>query len=192
MAGVVQLSAATFQRIMRVVERIERTPTFKPRDRTRQPVIRGGTVSKTFLAKIMPSGPDSQPDYTDARYWVQEVDDSTSIETGALTLSEVAVVDGGLWVTAHNLVERGIGSGDMGGHWIRRAVTGINVPDRYVIVHEVTFTVGKKYVFESYPGQLQEGVYAYRVTCLDGECPQGDWFKADGVGFFAKIDPPAC
>lgn len=154
----------------------------------------GGTGGGArFLAKVQSQGPSAEADYTDARYWVQEVDDTTSGATDALSLSEVSVEAGGRWVTAHNIVERGIGTSDLGGHYIRKAVTGISLPTRYVIVREVPLTTGMKYIIESYPGQMQEGIYAAKVTCKDENgCPVPTWYRLEGPAFVAAATPPDC
>ncbi len=151
----------------------------------------GGTSS--FVAKLMTEGPEEEADYSDARYWVQEVDDTSESETDALILAPIDVEDGGRWVTATNLLELGIGGSDAGTHAIVKAVTGITVPDRFVLVSEKSFgSAGKRYVFESYPGQLQEDWYAFLVSCRNGDCPEGGWYRMDGPGFISQTEPPAC
>ncbi len=152
-----------------------RLPDPAPRDRA------GGDAS--FWAKIVTAGPDSEADYSDARYWVREVENTGGTDpTDPLTL---AFLDGGRWVTAHNLVELGIGTSDAGTHAIVKSLTGITVPDRFVLVRSVS----GRYVFESYPGQMQETDYAFAADGGSGGCPTGTWYKMAGPGYVEQSSP---
>ncbi len=149
-----------------------------------------GDGASGFVGQIVTAGPEEEADYNDARYWVREVDDTSSAETDALVLAPLA---DGRWLTATNRLELGIGSGGAGTHAIVKAVTGISVPDRFVWVHRQSFkTSGVRWVFESYPGQLQEDWFAFLVSCRNGVCPQGGWYHMDGPGFISQSEPPAC
>jgi hypothetical protein len=154
----------------------------------------GGTGGGAFfLAKLMNNGPEGEADYDDGRYWVQEVAVTAGNETDPLIMSLVPVANGGRWVTAHNLVEYGAGANDTGLHNVRRFLAGISaIPQRYVWIREVKLDVGKRYVFDTYPGQMIENAWGFIVTCLASSCPVGAWYRMDGPGFRVQEDPPNC
>ena len=143
----------------------------------------GGLVG--FPARVYTTGPTGQSDYTDARYWVREVEDTSADEDSSLILN---YKQDGRWVTATNLVERGRNT-----HGINKTIGDISPGTRYVWVFEADLGNGKRYFFESYPGQIDTNIYAFLVECRDAEgCPQGDWYKMIGPAFVSQTNPPSC
>jgi len=143
-----------------------------------------------FLALIVDTGPEAEPDYDDARYWARQVADSSQLAADPLSLD---FKENGLWVTAHHLTERGTGDGGEGTHAITRGVDGQTVLPRYVWVTEVDLGGGKRHVFKSYPGQIFDNLYAYIVACLNDEgCPVGAWHRMIGPAVVEQVAPDEC
>jgi hypothetical protein len=107
----------------------------------------------------------------------------------------VPVANGGKWITAHHVTEFGMNSGTPGIHAILRDVGPIPASRedfRYVIVHEEDLGAGKRYLMETYPGQMLRNQYAYLDVCLQDGCPVGTWYKLTGPMIADQADPPEC
>lgn len=148
-----------------------------------QPVRHGkagaGGASVEVFPALLASG-----SHTDAQYDFAEVEDTS--ESGALSLS---LKEDGRTGTCHHLTEHGVGNGF---HGIYAAPSGVAGPARYVLIWGLDFGNGKRYVFESYPGQIIS-MYAFKVSCLDEDgCPEGTWYQCRGPSFQAQTDPPDC
>jgi len=142
-----------------------------------------------FLGRIESAGPLGEGNYSDARYWVREVQDASASETDPLSLSYKT---GGRWVTAHNLTEYGVGASDRGVHGIAKTVTGKSVPPRWVWVERRNLGGQLRWVFWDYPGQMIEAQYAYLATSVDAEgcVDAGSWYKTTGPAITSKTAPP--
>jgi hypothetical protein len=154
-----------------------------------------GQGTSSWLGKIQSAGPNAEADYADARYWVQQLADTSASENDPLILAEVPVANGGKWITAHHVTEFGMDSGHAGIHAILRDMGPIPASRedfRYVIVSEINLGAGKRYVFHSYPGQMLRDQYAYLVACLQDNCPIGDWYRMTGPSIVDKAEPGAC
>lgn len=140
--------------------------------------------SNGFIAKIVTAGPSSESDYSDARYWIKE--QSATFSSHTITLADKT---NGLWVTATNIGELGLGSSGVGIHGCLfktgESVARATAPTRYVRAYSVG---ASEYVFDTPPFVYIASSYYLDVLGLDDDdCVDSSmWWK--GVIPFAVTD----
>jgi len=172
-------------RIINAVREVENKPIDnrgRPRRTAALPADDTPSASM-FVAEIVRSGPDEgDADYTTEQYWVREL----ALPAAGESWSDAAPLEGGRWVTAHNLDELG---GQL--HAIWHDVGGVVVPTskRYALVHEFVQSGATRYAFTSYPAQ-RVMLSAYLPTdCDEDGCPtEGEWVGVNGPAFTQTTD----
>lgn len=135
-----------------------------------------------FAAIIKDTGPQAQPDFSDARYWVQQIDITVTEGTLSYTTGE-------LYVPAVNLTEWGGGT-----HAINLEFAGCILPlIRMVQVFNLGTTEVPAYAFASYPGQINATAYlAFLASSLDSLCCPvaacaDPWVEMIGPAILAQV-----
>lgn len=165
-----------------------------------------GSGTQTWVGRITDGGPDGQPDFSDERYWVVEVEAVDVDEDGkpcfrdkpypyarhvvAINLTEMGVVpgtdSGSGSVTERPCSQEQSGSASAldgqqydGFHGIRKAPSRSEGNERFVTVTRRRTLNGKHYhTFESVPGSIVPKSYYFDAGCLeDSTCPDGTWWK---------------
>ena len=139
-------------------------------------------------AMIVATGPQSQADFDDARYWVHRVKRVGTADP-LVTYPEYELDTSASPFMAINYCECGATTGQHGFHGILRKPSGYtdDLPPRYVTCR----LVGAIWHFDSYPGTMVEDYHLRVIECDENGCPIPEaWDKAIATATVVNNSPP--